>query len=64
MKTNEFTDQDLMAFADRETSGEKSMDILAALLKNDKEAKILAKRIAVYTDTRNALVNSVIGEIK
>jgi|TARA_R110001592_G_scaffold270435_2_gene536900 hypothetical protein len=57
---NEFSDSDLMGFADKETTSEKSMDILGALLKGDEESKILAKRIAVFTDTRNALINSVL----
>ena len=58
--TNKFTDQELMAFADKESKGERAMDILGALLKGDEESKILAKRIAVFTDTRNALINSVL----
>jgi len=57
---NKFTDKDLMQFADKETTGERAMDILSALLKGDEESKILAKRLAVFTDTRNALINSVL----
>ena len=57
---NKFTDKELMAFADKESKGERAMDILGALLKGDEESKILAKRIAVFTDTRNALINSVL----
>ena len=54
-----------MAFADKETSGEKAMDILGDLLKGDKESKILAKRIAVYVETRNDLINLLLqGENK
>ena len=57
---NKFTDKDLMQFADKQTTGERAMDILSALLKGDEESKILAKRLAVFTDTRNALINSVL----
>ncbi len=57
---NKFTDKDLMQFADKDTTGERAMDILSALLKGDEESKILAKRLAVFTDTRNALINSVL----
>tara|TARA_R110002167_G_scaffold162358_1_gene358826 strand:- start:240 stop:446 length:207 start_codon:yes stop_codon:yes gene_type:complete len=59
MKTK-FTDKELMAFADKETEGEKAMDILGALLKGDAESKILAKRLAVFTQTRNALFSGLI----
>ena len=63
MKTK-FTDKELMAFADKETKGEKAMDILGALLKGDAESKILAKRLAVFTETRNALINTLLEETK
>ena len=63
MKTK-FTDQELMAFADKESKGERAMDILGALLKGDEESKILAKRLAVFTQTRSALINTLIGENK
>ena len=63
MKTK-FTDEELMAFADKESKGEKAMDILGALLKGDEESKILAKRLAVFTKTRSALINTLIGENK
>ena len=63
MKTK-FTDKELMAFADKETKGERAMDILGALLKGDEESKILAKRLAVFTQTRSALINTLIGENK
>ena len=53
-----------MKFADKETSGENAMDILIALLQNDDEAKVLAKRISVFTSTRNALINNVIEDKK
>tara|TARA_R100000541_G_scaffold45598_2_gene52584 strand:- start:979 stop:1170 length:192 start_codon:yes stop_codon:yes gene_type:complete len=61
---NKFSDKDLMGFADKETSSERSMDILGALLKGDEESKILAKRLAVFTQTRSALINTLIGEKK
>jgi len=60
MKKNKFTDEDLMAFADKETKGEKAMDILSVLLQEDEEAKELAKRLDVFIDTRNALINKVL----
>ena len=62
--TNKFTDQELMAFTDKESKGERAMDILGALLKGDEESKILAKRLAVFTQTRSALINTLIGENK
>ena len=61
MKTKCFSDELLMKFADKEESSEEGMDILTALLKDDDEAKELAKRLAVFTSTRNALINLVIG---
>ena len=62
---SKYSDEDLMAFADKETTGEKAMDILGDLLKGDKESKILAKRIAVYVETRNDLINLLLqGEGK
>ena len=64
MKKNKFTDEELMAFADKETSSEKSMDILSVLLQGDDEAKELAKRIDVFIETRSALINNIIGEKK
>ncbi len=59
-----FTDEELMAFADKETSTEKAMDILGVLLQGDDEAKELAKRLDVFIDTRNALINALIGDKK
>ena len=41
------TDTDLMMFADKESKGERAMDILSALLKGDDESKQLAKRLEV-----------------
>ena len=64
MKNKQFSDEDLMKFADKETKGEKAMDILSALLKGDEESKVLAKRLAVFTQTRNALINTLIGDKK
>lgn len=64
MKKNKFTDVDLIKFADKETTGEKAMDILSVLLQGDDEAKELAKRLEVFIDTRNALVNNIIKENK
>ena len=64
MKSKQFSDEDLMKFADKETTGEKAMDILSALLKGDEESKVLAKRLAVFTQTRNALINTLIGDKK
>ena len=61
---NKFTDEELMAFADKETKGEKAMDILGVLLQGDDEAKELAKRLEVFVDTRNALINNLIKENK
>ena len=53
-----------MAFADKETKGEKAMDILSVLLQGDDEARELSARLDVFVDTRNALVNNVIKENK
>lgn len=61
---NKFTDEDLMAFADKETKGEKAMDILSVLLQGDDEARDLSARLDVFVDTRNALVNNIIKENK
>jgi hypothetical protein len=61
---SKYSDEELMAFADKETSAERSVDILSYLLKGNEESKILARRIAVYIDTRNALINLVIGDKK
>ncbi len=61
---NKFSDVDLMKFADKETTGQKAMDILSVLLQGDDEAKKLAKRLEVFVDTRNALINNLIKENK
>ena len=63
MKTK-FKDQELMAFADGELKGGKAMDILSDLLEDTPESEILAKRLEVFTSTRNALVNALIGDKK
>ena len=60
MKTKRFSDEDLMKFADGELKGGKAMDILSAILEDTPEATNLAKRLAVFTSTRNALVNLVL----
>ena len=60
MKTKRFSDEDLMKFADGELNGGKAMDILSAILEDTPEATNLAKRLAVFTSTRNALVNLVL----
>ena len=59
---SKYSDEELMAFADKETSAERSMEILSDVLKGNEESQILARRIAVFIDTRNALINSVIGD--
>tara|TARA_R110002051_G_scaffold36898_2_gene79738 strand:+ start:1019 stop:1213 length:195 start_codon:yes stop_codon:yes gene_type:complete len=64
MKIKSFSDEDLMKFADGELKGGKAMDILSAILENTPEATTLAKRLAVFTSTRNALINSLVGERK
>jgi hypothetical protein len=61
MKTKRFSDEDLMKFADGELKGGKAMDILSDLLEDTPESKILAKRLEVFTSTRNALVNSLLS---
>ena len=60
MKTKCFSDEDLMKFADGELKGGKAMDILTAVLEDTPEATNLAKRLAVFTSTRSALINSVL----
>jgi len=64
MPKNKYTDQELMAFADGELKGGKAMDILAELLEDTPESEILAKRLEVFTKTRSALLNALIGEKK
>ena len=62
MKSKRFSDEDLMKFADGELKGGKAMDILTAILEDTPEATDIAKRLAVFTSTRNALLNLVIGD--
>ena len=64
MPKNKYTDTELMAFADGELKGGKAMDILAELLEDTPESETLAKRLEVFTVTRNALLNALIGEKK
>ena len=64
MKIKRVSDEDLMKFADGELKGGKAMDILSELLEDTPESKILAKRLEVFTVTRNALVNVLIGDKK
>ena len=59
MKSKRFSDEDLMKFADGELKGGKAMDILTAILEDTPEANDLAKRLAVFTSTRNALINQI-----
>ena len=64
MPKNKYSDTELMAFADGELKGGKAMDILSDLLEETTESDILAKRLEVFTSTRNALLNAVIGDKK
>ena len=59
MKIKRFSDEDLMKFADGELKGGKAMDILSAILEDTPEATDLSKRLAVFTSTRNALINLI-----
>ena len=64
MKTK-FSDKDLMAFADGELkSGKKSMDILSCLVDKTPESEAIKKRLKVFTSTRTALLNTLLGEKK
>ena len=65
MKTKCFSDEDLMKFADGElNSKELSMDIIHKVLEDSPEADDVRKRLNVFTKTRSALINSLIGEKK
>jgi len=58
---NKFSDTDLMKFADGELKdGGKAMNILSTLMDETPEAVELKKRLAVYTETRNALFSGLI----
>ena len=63
MKTK-FTDDELMAFWDGELQGGRAMDILSVLVDKSEGYEELEKRLEVYTTTRNALINTLIGEKK
>ena len=58
---NKFSDKDLMKFADGELhDNKKAMDILSVLVEETLESVELKKRLAVYTETRNALFSGLI----
>ena len=64
MKTK-FTDKELMQFADGELDNlHTSMDILSILIDKKKGYEKLGKRLQVYTTTRTALLNTLLGETK
>ena len=63
MKTKCFSDEDLMKFADGQlNSKELSMDIIHKVLQDGDEADDVRKRLNVFTKTRSALINALIGE--
>ena len=63
MKTKCFSDEDLMKFADGElNSKELSMDIIHKVLEDSPEADDVRKRLDVFTTTRSALINTLIGD--
>ena len=65
MKSKQFSDEDLMKFADGELNNkELSMDIIGILLEESPEADDVRKRLNVFTQTRNALINTLIGDKK
>ena len=65
MKTKCFSDEDLMKFADGELNNkELSMDIIHKVLQDGDEADDVRKRLNVFTKTRSALINSLIGAKK
>ena len=54
-----------MAFADGELDNlHTSMDILSVLVDKKKGYEELGKRLKVYTTTRTALLNSLLGKTK
>lgn len=63
MKTK-FTDEELMAFCDGELKRGRAMDILSVLVDKSEGYEELEKRLEVYTTTRNALINTLLGEKK
>ena len=65
MKNKCFSDEDLMKFADGELNNkELSMDIIHKVLQDGDEADDVRKRLNVFTKTRSALINALIGEKK
>ena len=65
MKTKCFSDEDLMKFADGELNNkELSMDIIHKVLQDGDEADDVRKRLNVFTKTRSALINALIGAKK
>ena len=65
MKSKRFSDEDLMKFADGELNNkELSMDIIHKVLQDGDEADDVRKRLNVFTKTRNALINALIGDKK
>ena len=63
MKTKCFSDEDLMKFADGELNNkELSMDIIHKVLQDGDEGDDLRKRLNVFTKTRTALINALIGD--
>ena len=63
MKNKCFSDEDLMKFADGELNNkELSMDIIHKVLQDGDEADDVRKRLNVFTKTRSALINALIGE--
>ena len=65
MKTKCFSDEDLMKFADGELNNkELAMDIIHKILEDSPEADDVRKRLNVFTKTRTALINALIGDKK
>ena len=65
MKIKCFSDEDLMKFADGELNNkELAMDIINKVLEDSPEADDVRKRLNVFTKTRSALINALIGEKK
>ena len=65
MKIKCFSDEDLMKFADGELNNkELAMDIIHKILEDSSEADDVRKRLNVFTKTRTALINALIGEKK
>ena len=63
MKIKCFSDEDLMKFADGELNNkELAMDIIHKILEDSPEADDVRKRLNVFTKTRTALINALIGE--